>query len=268
MSREVAVSAFALWTPAGVWLDRAPDAQVPETAGAALAPWPQAPLLADIHPRARRPHPHAVALVQLAHALLGLRAAAAHAPALPREQTQLLLGSVLGSTAADREFHQGLAQRGTAFGSPSTFVYTLSTAGLAEVALALGLRGALATLSAGRVSGLSAVARAAAQIAAGSAPACLCGGVELSAPGASSSGPRNVIGLFLLEPAHGSLPWPRLQAPVLGFGEPSADGGGEELQALARALVQVRAGGPAARVAGSSLSGHQAGLTVAPPPPG
>jgi len=257
MSREVAVSAFALWTPEGVWVDAAPEG---EPTGTSLAPWPEAPPLTKIHPRARRPHPQAIALVQLAHALLAARAA--RGPALPLPETQLLLGTQSGSAAADREFHQGLAQRGVAFGSPSTFVYTLPTAGPAEVSLALGLRGALATLSAGSVSALTAVARAAAQVAAGRAQACLCGGVELSSPGEG-----DLIGLFLLEPAQAPAPWPRLRAPELGFGQGAASGG-EGLVALARTLVKARAGGAPEAVAGYSPDGHWVRLTVAPPQPG
>lgn len=283
MTVSVAVSAFAVWTPAGVWVDAAPDAGTAGTPGVALAPWPGAPKLAEVHPRARRPHAQATALVQLAHALLSAREARAgeRFAAPPRSEVDLLLGTQTGSSAADLDFHEGLHKRGLAFGSPSTFVYTLGTAAPAEVALALGLRGALATVTAGSVSGLTAVVRAAARIAAGRSRACVCGGVELGTLGerrASSVCGQDLLALFLLEPAVPAAPWPTLEGWEAGFsagGEPPRAGGAPEAHlltlasAVARARAEVAPRGAAAavpgRLAGVSPEGHTAGLTLVPP---
>ena len=269
MSVPVAVSAFAVWTPAGVWLDAEPT---PGTSGAVLAPWPESPPLTQIHPRARRPHPHAVSLVRLAHGLLTHRERAA-GPLLRRE-VELVLGTVAGSAAADLEFTEGLQQRGVAFGSPSTFVYTLPTAAPGEVALALGVRGALSTLGAGSVSGLAAVARAAAQVASGRARACLCGGMELASVGsrrANSGAGVEQLALFLLEAADAKSPWPRLQDWETGFSPegpalPVSPLPSEPLLGLARAVLHARQHPTPGEVAGASAEGHWARLRVVPPP--
>lgn len=267
MSVPVAVSAFAVWTPAGVWLDAEPQ---PGTPGAVLAPWPESPPLTQIHPRARRPHPHAVSLVRLAHGLLTRREATGP---LPRREVELVLGTVAGSAAADLEFTEGLQQRGVTFGSPSTFVYTLSTAAPGEVALALGVRGALSTVGAGGMSGLAAVARAAAQVASGRARACLCGGMELASVGsrrASSGAGVEQLALFLLEAADAQSPWPRLQDWETGFNPdsplPVSPLPSEPLLGLARAVLHARQHSSPQEVAGASAEGHWARLRVVPPP--
>lgn len=271
MSVPVAVSAFAVWTPAGVWLDTEPQ---PGTPGAVLAPWPESPPLTQIHPRARRPHPHAVSLVRLAHGLLSLREGTARPPFPPRREVELVLGTVAGSAAADLEFTEGLQQRGVAFGSPSTFVYTLPTAAPGEVALALGVRGALSTVGAGSMSGLAAVARAAAQVASGRARACLCGGMELASVGsrrASSSAGQEQVALFLLEAAEAQSPWPRLQDWEAGFAPegtslPVTPLPSEPLLGLARAVLHARQQPAPREISGASPEGHWARLRVVPPP--
>ncbi len=199
MMVDPVLSSLALWTPAGVWTNSAPSAQ---NSRADLTPWFEAPSLSTIHPRARRPHALAVALVQLAHVLLSAREEARDAPPLGRHEIDLLLGTVTGSTAADFDFYSGVQIRGAGFGSPSTFVYTLPTAALAEIALALGVRGSLATLTAGSISGIASVVRSASRISTGRARACICGGVEFARIGsrrASGSVEQDVIALFLLE---------------------------------------------------------------------
>ncbi len=269
MKTPVAVTATAVWTPGGVWLNARPNAG---SSGGALAPWPEAPPLRLVHPKARRPHREATVLVQLAHALLTARAASdptapPHSPA----QTDLLLGTARGSAAADGEFLRDLRERGSGFGSPSTFVYTLSTAAPAEVAIALGLRGSLATISAGGISGLSAVVRAARRLGRGESRACITGGVELAGPGhhpASEEPLREVAALFLLESSPFPSAWPRLSDAELGF-EPGATVGGvgagdcatETLLALATACVERREPHPV-EVKAHSREGHWARLRV------
>jgi hypothetical protein len=232
VSDSVVISAFATWTSGGVSVGRAPLAE----AGRALGPWPEAPELARIHPRARRPHASAKVLVQLAHALIAHRESRPGASL--RASTGLAIGSVAGCAAADVDFLAGLDGRGLSFGSPATFVYTLPTAPPGEVSIALGLKGPLFTVSAGQGSGLSAVVIAAAQVAAGRCDACLCGRLEVNPPGATAG---DSVSLFLLERGEG---WPRLSAWREGFGTapfgPAASG--EPLHALARAAADSKAG--------------------------
>jgi len=267
--RPVAVTATAVWTPGGVWVNARPNAG---SAGGALAAWPDAPPLSVVHPKARRPHREATVLVQLAHVLLMARAAAdPTAPPPNPAQTDLLLGTARGSAAADGEFLRDLRERGSGFGSPSTFVYTLSTAAPAEVAIALGLRGSLATLTAGGISGLSAVVRAARRVRCGESRACITGGVELAGPAhhlASGEQLREVAALFLLESSPFPSAWPRLSDAELGF-EPVATVGNvaggdcatETLVALAIACVERGEPHPV-EVSAHSREGHWARLSV------
>ena len=267
---EPVISSFALWTPAGLWTNSAPT--MPGS-GADLAPWPTAPSLSAIHPRARRPHPLAVALVQLAHAVLSSRDAARAAPPLARHEVDLLLGTLTGSASADFEFWSGTQSRGPAFGSPSMFVYTLPTAAPAEIALALGLRGSLATLTAGSISGSASIVRAASQIAAGRARACLCGGIEFARIGkgrASSSFGPDAIALFLLEPSPGSTRWPAIRGWDAGFAseEQPSDRVSSlsplgSLTALASAAVKLGASSGTEEILSSSSDGHWARIALA-----
>ncbi len=270
MTIEPLLSSFALWTPAGVWTNAAP---VIQGSGVDLAPWSTAPSLSAIHPRARRPHLLAVALVQLAHALLSARDAVRGAPPLHRHEVDLLLGTLTGSASADFEFWSGTQSRGPAFGSPSTFVYTLPTAPPAEVALALGLRGSLATLTAGSISGIASIVRSASRIAAGRARACLCGGVEFARTGnrrASGSVEQDAIALFLVEAAPASMRWPVIRDWEAGFAsetEPSdrvADLSPlSSLTGVACAAVKLGASSGSKEIFSSSSDGHWARITLA-----
>jgi hypothetical protein len=260
----VRVTAWAVWTPGGVWVNTSPR---PGPSGGRLAPWPETSPLEVIHQRARRPHRQAVALVQLAHLLLSTRAADTRgSPEKPLlSEMDLLLGTALGSAEADSEFVRGLVERGSGLGSPSTFVYTLPTAAPAEVALALGLRGALATVSAGSVSGLFAVARAVTHVGQGRASACLTGGFELGLPVGSLPGhpPGELMALFLLEPGTSSSDGPLLSEPALGFDSEWAAPGAapvdsaSTLLALAAACADVEKR-TAVEIAGRSLEGYWA----------
>jgi hypothetical protein len=269
LNTNVAVTAVAVWTPGGVWIN-APPLAGPE--GGTLAAWPEAPPLAVVHPRARRPHREATVLVQLAHALLSARASIGTAPP-PHgpAQTDLLLGTATASEAADMDFLRDLRQRGSGFGSPSTFVYTLSTAAPAEVAIALGLRGSLATITAGSISGLSAVVRATRRVTRGESLACITGGVELVEPAAQAVAEEpasEVAALFLLEPSTLPLRGPTIGDTELGF-EPTAparDTGKsaspiETLLSLASACVERRETSPI-EITGRSREGHWARLRV------
>src|SRR4051812_5084473 len=117
------ISRWATWTSAGVAI----GGFAPEKQPGPLAAWPDAPPLSKVHPRLRRPHAQAKALVQLASVVLG---------DLRNDGLGLILGTQSGSAAPDREFQKELEQKGPGFGSPSLFVYTLPSAPLGELAVA------------------------------------------------------------------------------------------------------------------------------------
>ncbi len=250
MSSEVAVTSWALWIPAGVSVNEAP---IPGS-GSGLAPWPDRPA-PIVRARGRPVPPSASALVQLVQAVLTTR----HARAVPAPPTtvDLRLGTRTGSREIDLAFLQSLAERGDAFGSPSLFAYTLSTAAGGEVSLALGLRGALSTMSSGEVSGLAALVRGAASVTSGRSEACLCGAMDVS--GAES----DVIALFLLEPAHPYLHAPRLVGWKLSF-DPEAVTGADSMRSTMERLAGALAHGESAEIGASCPGGHSAFLTVVP----
>ncbi len=251
---KVVLTAFATWTTGGVSVGGAPAKEPSPTAR--LGPWDAALGLSKIHPRARRPHPAAKAMVQLAHAVLEARRALGQPP--DPGSVGLCLGSLAGCVAADYDFQQGLLTRGLAFGSPATFVYTLPTATPAEVSIALGLKGGLVTLSAGSASGLAAVAAAAAQIAGRRAAACLCGGFEM--PGTAGAAGSESMALFLLERA-GALDAACSLEASAGFGEPPMPAVlGDPLLALA--LAASGAGPATARITAASPQGPWASVTL------
>jgi hypothetical protein len=264
MSPRVAVTSFAVWTPAGVSINARPMA--PRTGGL-LAPWPAAPVLSVVHPAARRPPRQAAVLVQLAHALLEARGGGGSPAAKSWADTDLLLGTSKGSEGTDLDFLQSIQERGSGFGSPSTFVYTLATAAPAEVALALGLRRSLATLTAGTVSGLTAIVSAAKHVGQGRSPACIAGGMELSGqlrrlgPDAAEG---EVAALFLLEPSTSSGRWPHITEAHLGYdsagtgraGSPP-DSATTTMLAVASACAGPRGSKPS-EITGRSPEGHWA----------
>jgi len=258
-SRAVATS-WANWSAEGVWLNgnRVSDAQ-----------WPEAPPLAALHPQARRPPAAAVAWVQLVNLLLSGRSTRSEGRPLARSELELWVGTVQGSATADRAFLSGLSARGDGFGSPSTFVYTLSTAAPAEAALAFGLRGGLSTVTAGTASGLTAVVQAMARIEGGHARACLCGSMELGEDVVPGTGG---LSLFLLESEtvappgspyllEGRFGWEPGQAPSP---EPEPE---DPMLALSRSLdaAQRSASGPAQLLHHRSDPGYWATLRVTAP---
>jgi|GEM_PF-2323800 len=268
MTVEPVLSSVAVWTCAGVWANAAPTGQ---GRGADLNSWSEAPSLSAIHPRARRPHALAVALVQLAHVLLTAREVATDAPSFKRQEVDLLLGTLTGSSAADFEFWSGIQKRGAAFGLPSTFVYTLPTAALAEIALALGVRGSLSTLTAGTISGIASIARSASRVSMSRARACICGGVEFARASdrrASNLFEQDTIALFLVEAGAASTHWPVVRDWQLGFApeEPHRVSGTPPLStltALASAAVRLGTSSGIEHVFASSSDGHWARITLA-----
>src|SRR5262249_1183841 len=134
-----------------------------------------------------------------------------------------------------------------------------STAAGGEVSLALGLRGALSTVSTGEVSGLTALVTGAASVSSGRSEACLCGAMDVS--GSES----DVIALFLLEPAQPYLQPPRLVGWKLSF-DPEAvtDSTGDSVRSTMERLAGALANGESAEIQASCPGGHSALLTVIP----
>ncbi len=165
------------------------------------------------------------------------------------------------------DFLQGVHERGSGFGSPSIFVYTLATAAPAEVALALGLRGSLAILTAGAVSGVSAVVTAARHVSQGRSRACITGGVELEGRNSAKS-EGEIAALFLLEPSSDEAHWPSVSNGALGF-DPGLSASDTDqtasptatLLALARACAEPR-GRTAVEFTSRSREGHWARFQV------
>jgi hypothetical protein len=174
----------------------------------------EAPPFAKIHTRARRPHPTAKNLVQLAAAVLG--------EARPKN-LGLIVGSSSGCAAPDREFQRELDAKGWGFGSPSLFVYTLPTAAPAEVSIALGSRGPLLTVNAGTASGLTAIARGLEWVQSGRCAQVLCGVAELGVTNEHAA-------LFLIESSG------RSARASCGFGEAPSRGSLGDALSLAAAL--------------------------------
>lgn len=173
------ITAWATWTAGGAVANAAPRAPLKGKLGA----WPEAPALSKIHPRARRPHSHSKQLVQLASLLV---------PGRTFDNLGIAIGTSAGCALPDRDFQAELERKGIAFGGPSLFVYTLPTAPLGELSVALGARGPLVSLDSGACSALASVGVAAREVDAGRAEAMVCGVFELGPADES-------IALFLVE---------------------------------------------------------------------
>ena len=250
MSPEVAVTSWAVWSAGGVSVNEAPVV----AEGRGLAPWPNRP--ASLIPPRGRPVPaSASALVQLVQGVLSNRRAR-RVPA-PPTTIDLRLGTRTGSEEIDLAFRRSLADRGDAFGSPSLFAYTLSTAAGGEVSLALGLRGALSTVSCGEVSGLAALVTGAAAVASGRSEACLCGAMDVS--GSDS----DAIALFLLEASRPGLAAPRLVGWNLSFDSEAMTGPtSDSVRSTMERLAVSLATGESAAIGASSSGGHSALLSI------
>lgn len=205
------ISRWACWTAAGVAIGGDP----PDLKPGPIAAWADAPPLSKVHPKARRPHPQAKALVQLASVVLQERRF---------DGLALTIGTASGCAAADKEFQKELQAKGPGFGSPSLFVYTLPSAPLGEVALAFGAHGPLTSVSAGAASALTAIATAIDDVDSGRAPAVLCGGFEWGTD-------ADFLALFLVEPMG-----PITVAGDLGYGDTPEGPRGDVLD-LAAALA-------------------------------
>lgn len=140
--------------------------------GGRLAPWPKAPVIGPSAVRGFRAPAYAQVVAQLGTALVENFSEA------QRARTGLIVGTVVGSAAADFDFFTSVKVRGPTHGSPQAFVYTLPTAMLAEASRALGLKGPVASVSAGVDSEAQALVEAEAAIRRGRAEAMLVGVVN------------------------------------------------------------------------------------------
>ena len=205
------ITKVATWTSGGISVGGKPKAD----AVGALGEWADAPPLSKIHPRARRPHPTARQLVQLASALLQDRRI---------EGLGLVLGTAAGCAQPDREFQKELDTKGWPLGGPSLFVYTLPTAAAGELSIALGATGPLLTVNAGAASGLAAVARGLEWVQAGRCPAAIACSAEQGIA-------NEHVAMFLIESTGG-----RGAKGATGFGELPSGGTSRGALELASAL--------------------------------
>lgn len=227
------ITAFASWACGGISVNAPPSGAQQGVLGA----WAEAPPLSKIHPRARRPHPTAKQLVQLAWALLGERRI---------EGLGLILGTAAGCAQPDREFQKELDSKGLPLGGPSLFVYTLPTAAAGELSIALGATGPLLTVNAGAASGLTAVARGLEWVATGRCPAALACSAEQGVA-------DEHVAMFLIEKGPG-----RGITGHSGFGElPAGGGSGGPLELCAALSAQS-----AARVVSRDPLGYWAALDL------
>lgn len=227
------ITRFATWTSGGISVGAIPKAD----AIGPLGEWAEAPPLSKIHPRARRPHPTARQLVQLASALLGDRRI---------EGLGLVLGTAAGCAQPDREFQKELDTKGWPLGGPSLFVYTLPTAAAGELSIALAATGPLLTVNAGTASGLAAVARGLEWVQAGRCPAAIACSAEQGVA-------NEHVAMFLIESAGG-----RAAAGATGFGElPTGGVAGGALE-----LTSALASGEAAKLVSRDPLGYWASLEL------
>lgn len=98
----------------------------------------------------------------------------------------LVLGTALGCLESDLEFYTGAHKTQGPPSNPRIFAYTLPNIVLGEVAIRHGLMGENLVVSAGRVSGLSALIEAAGRVQSGAWTRAVVLMVEAAGPGASA----------------------------------------------------------------------------------
>lgn len=205
------ISGWVTWSSAGVSVNGSPAGPAKGLLGA----WAEAPPLSKVHPRARRPHPIAKQLVQLASALLQERRI---------EGLGLVLGTASGCAQPDREFQHELDTKGLPLGGPSLFVYTLPTAAAGELSIALAATGPLLIVNAGAASGLTAVARGLEWVQSGRCPVALACSAEQGVA-------DEHVAMFLIERGAG-----RGAIASTGFGKDAPPGTAGAALELAAAL--------------------------------
>jgi 3-oxoacyl-(acyl-carrier-protein) synthase len=146
---------------------------VPGVADARVARVPSATLSALVDPAEAR-RLSRVCQLSVAAARLAVRESGVDAGA----GLGLVIGTEFGDLASTHLFADGFLERGPSGLSPLLFPNTVMNTMVATTAIAVGARELALTLNAPTVAGELAVARAAAAVAAGQAPAMLAGGVD------------------------------------------------------------------------------------------
>jgi 3-oxoacyl-[acyl-carrier-protein] synthase II len=96
----------------------------------------------------------------------------------PRSRLGIVFGTAFGCLLTNAAYQRRFAEGGAPAASPRLFAATVSNAAAGEVAIAYRLGGPSITLTAGRVSGLVAIAHAVDLLEAGQADAVLAGGID------------------------------------------------------------------------------------------
>ncbi|MBU0553491.1 hypothetical protein KKB55_02265 [Myxococcota bacterium] len=183
----------------------------------------------------------------------GLAAAAALDP--PRD-AGLWVATGWGCLGGDVAFYQQLRARGLARVNPRLFAYTLPNVVLGEIAVALGMSGDNALISAGAASALIAIDEAAAAIRAGRLTSAVVLALDVS--GAATP----IVAAFTLAAPSVAL----IQGACLAIGagqrafDPSATGAPDPME------IAALLGGPA-RAQARCPSGYQAALALQAPGP-
>src|SRR5438105_836647 len=111
-------------------------------------------------------------------ALSAARMALDDCGAAPPENTGVALGTAFGPVQTSVEYMQEYVTRGAALAPPQLFAESVANAPGSHVGIEFGLRGFNVTLTQRESSALSALMYAASQVAKGTAPAAIAGGVE------------------------------------------------------------------------------------------
>jgi 3-oxoacyl-[acyl-carrier-protein] synthase II len=130
-----------------------------------------------VRTRARRAERVTQLALSAAGAALGM-AGLAVTEGDPRSRLGIVFGTAFGCLLTNAAYQRRFAEGGPPAASPRLFAATVSNAAAGEVAIAYRLGGPSITLTAGRVSGLVAIAHAIDLLEAGQADAILAGGVD------------------------------------------------------------------------------------------
>lgn len=197
-------------------------------------------------------------------------------PEIRKEVDGIVLGSVTGCLLTDINYFKTTEREKGRYASPSLFRYTLPNIAVAEICIAFQIKGTNIFVSAGEVSGLTAIVQAAELVQGGRVNLCLAGGVDIDspeirdilAPDAIDENFRSSAYLLLLQGARkpGIKEYGRLTHFQTSFGqrylgEKSALLGNQGAEDLWRALKGQE---PCEmHISCSSYDGHRADITMA-----
>jgi 3-oxoacyl-(acyl-carrier-protein) synthase len=253
------------WAASGAETATPPAVRAVVTAAVTLPP-ERAALAPRLDPRTAR-RLDDLCLFGLVAADAALAAAGLTPEALAARPHGLILGTSSGCLESDAAF-EGSRQSGGPPPNPRIFAYTLPNIVLGELAIRHHLTGENLVLSAGRASGLAAVAEAAARVEAGEWGAALVLAVEVPGPGAARlaapEAPEGRVVALVVEAeaaarARGARVLGGLRAvPVQGHGAVEAGSAGVGLDGLLLALH----GGAVGAVHAVCPSGYEVAVEV------